>query len=71
MSNVEKLGGRSSDSSAKKLDGPQRFTYFAAQSLADDRWVCPICLDIFNDAVETTAIPFFFLPVNFDISAII
>ena len=52
MSNVDKMR-RSSDSSVVKLDGPQRFTYFSAQSLADDRWICPICLDIFNDAVET------------------
>jgi len=33
--------------------GPARFTYFSAASLSDDRWVCPICLDIFVDAVET------------------
>jgi hypothetical protein len=33
--------------------GPARFTYFSAASLSDDRWVCPICLDIFTDAVET------------------
>ena len=33
--------------------GPNRFTYFAASGLSDDRWLCPICLDIFEDAVET------------------
>jgi len=33
--------------------GPARFTYFSSASLSDDRWVCPICLDIFTDAVET------------------
>jgi TNF receptor-associated factor 4 len=30
-----------------------KFTYFAASGLSDDRWLCPICLDIFEDAVET------------------
>ncbi|CAI2385919.1 unnamed protein product [Moneuplotes crassus] len=30
-----------------------RLTYLSASSLSDDRWVCPICLDIFDDAVET------------------
>lgn len=30
-----------------------KFSYFAASSLSDDRWLCPICLDIFEDAVET------------------
>lgn len=29
------------------------FSYFAASSLSDDRWLCPICLDIYVDAVET------------------
>mmetsp|Transcript_43853 Transcript_43853/g.58129 ORF Transcript_43853/g.58129 Transcript_43853/m.58129 type:complete len:125 (+) Transcript_43853:190-564(+) len=52
MSDVGKLR-KSTDSSVKKLDGPQRFTYFSASSLSDDRWICPICLDIFHDAVET------------------
>ena len=52
MSDVGKLR-ESTDSSVKKLDGPQRFTYFSASSLSDDRWICPICLDIFQDAVET------------------
>ena len=33
--------------------GGLRFTYFAASSLSDDRWLCPICLDIYDDAVET------------------
>lgn len=30
-----------------------KFSYFAASSLSDDRWLCPICLDIYEDAVET------------------
>ena len=33
--------------------GTYKFTYFAASGLSDDRWLCPICLDIFEDAVET------------------
>lgn len=52
MSECAKLR-KSSESSVKKLDGPQRFTYFSASSLADDRWICPICLDVYQDAVET------------------
>lgn len=52
MSDVGKLR-KSNDSSVRKLDGPQRFTFFSASSLADDRWICPICLDIYQDAVET------------------
>lgn len=46
MSEKSKLR-KSTESSVKKLDGPQRFTFFAAASLADDRWICPICLDIY------------------------
>lgn len=38
---------------SSQKNGPARFTYFSAKSLSDDRWVCPICLDIFVDAVET------------------
>lgn len=30
-----------------------KLTYLSASSLSDDRWVCPICLDIFEDAIET------------------
>lgn len=30
-----------------------KLTYLSASSLSDDRWLCPICLDIFDDAVET------------------
>ena len=30
-----------------------KLTYLSASSLSDDRWICPICLDIFDDAVET------------------
>jgi hypothetical protein len=30
-----------------------RMSYFSSQSLSDDRWLCPICLDIYTDAVET------------------
>ena len=52
MSEISKLR-KSTNSSVKKFDGPQRFTFFSASSLADDRWICPICLDIFQDAVET------------------
>ena len=33
--------------------GTMKFTYFAASSLSDDRWLCPICLDIYEEAVET------------------
>ena len=30
-----------------------KLTYLSASSLSDDRWMCPICLDIFDDAVES------------------
>ena len=40
-------------SSKQSFGRTNRFTYFAASSLSDDRWLCPICLDIFEDAVET------------------
>jgi hypothetical protein len=30
-----------------------KLTYLSASSLSDDRWICPICLDIFDDAIET------------------
>ncbi len=33
--------------------GNIRLTYLSASSLSDDRWICPICLDIFDDAIET------------------
>jgi hypothetical protein len=29
-----------------------KFSNFSASSLSDDRWICPICLDIYVDAVE-------------------
>ncbi len=45
--------GREKDADENNGGGPNRFTYFAASGLSDDRWLCPICLDIFEDAVET------------------
>ncbi len=48
---TETVGGKDIDEN--KNGGPNRFTYFAASGLSDDRWLCPICLDIFEDAVET------------------
>lgn len=30
-----------------------KLTYLAASGLSDDRWIWPICLEIFEDAVET------------------
>jgi hypothetical protein len=48
---TETAGGKDTDENNN--GGPNRFTYFAASGLSDDRWLCPICLDIFEDAVET------------------
>jgi len=39
--------------SSRRSNIINRFTYFAASGLSDDRWLCPICLDIYDDAVET------------------
>ena len=39
---------------SSRKDGPNLFSYFSASSLSDDRWCCPICLEIFEDAVETS-----------------
>ena len=46
-------GGKRSRGDNSSNHGPLKFTYFAASSLSDDRWLCPICLDIYEDAVET------------------
>ena len=48
---AETAGGKDVDENNN--GAPNRFTYFAASGLSDDRWLCPICLDIFEDAVET------------------
>jgi hypothetical protein len=29
-----------------------KFSNFSASVLSDDRWICPICLDIYTNAVE-------------------
>lgn len=39
--------------SVASLKMQHKFSNFSASSLSDDRWLCPICLDIFQDAVET------------------
>ena len=39
--------------SSKSIKLQPKFSNFSASSLSDDRWLCPICLDIFYDAVET------------------
>jgi hypothetical protein len=49
-SNIETAGKEGDENNN---GGPNRFTYFAASGLSDDRWLCPICLDIYEDAVET------------------
>jgi len=49
---TEEQTRRPHDESCQHDGRPQMFSYFAAASLSDDRWSCPICLDIFEDAVE-------------------
>mmetsp|Transcript_33334 Transcript_33334/g.58473 ORF Transcript_33334/g.58473 Transcript_33334/m.58473 type:complete len:451 (+) Transcript_33334:28-1380(+) len=44
---VEEIEAADSDSSFKLLDSTLH-----ASSIRDDRWVCPICLDLFQDPVE-------------------
>jgi hypothetical protein len=48
-----KKSGRTPGANKDPSHPHNRLTYLAASGLSDDRWLCPICLDIYEDAVET------------------
>mmetsp|Transcript_24174 Transcript_24174/g.37168 ORF Transcript_24174/g.37168 Transcript_24174/m.37168 type:complete len:311 (+) Transcript_24174:3485-4417(+) len=44
---------KSLNSKSSRSGNRPKLTNFAARTLSDDRWTCPICLDIYRNAVET------------------